>query len=78
LEGAPEIAALLKAPPPPDPAGPVLPLHFRKGTTDIRLFTVMATLGSPRDVALQETMVEFFFPMDSATAALFRKWAKRK
>ena len=43
---------------------PVLPMHFRKGTTDLRLFTTMATLGIPQDITLQELRIESFFPME--------------
>ncbi len=30
---------------------PVLAMHFRKGGTALRLFTTIATLGTPQDVA---------------------------
>jgi transcriptional regulator with XRE-family HTH domain len=55
--------------------GPVLPMHFRKGDTALSLFTTIATLGTPRDVTLQELRIECFFPMDEPTAAVFRAWA---
>ena len=54
--------------------GPVLPMLFRKGQTALRLFTTIATLGTPRDVTLQELRVESFFPMDDETGDVFRKW----
>ena len=57
------------------PAGPVLAMHFRKGDTSLRLFTTIATLGTPQDVMLQEIRIENFFPMDAATAMLLRGWA---
>lgn len=57
--------------------GPVLPMHFRKGRTDLRLFTTISTLGNPLDVTLQELRVEAFFPIDDATRAAFRTWARR-
>src|SRR5450432_855143 len=53
---------------------PVLPMHFRKGNTSLRLFTTIATLGTPQDVTLQELRVECFFPMDDATAGILRGW----
>lgn len=56
-------------------AGPVLPMHFRKDGTDLRLFTAIATLGVARDVTLQELRIESFFPEDEATAAVLRSWA---
>jgi MmyB-like transcription regulator ligand binding domain len=56
-------------------SGPVLPMHFRKGEVSLRLFTTIATLGTPQDVTLQELRIECFFPMDEPTAGLFRSWA---
>ena len=50
--------------------GPVLPLHFRKGDTSFRLFTMIATLGTPQDVMLQEVRIESFFPMDAEQRAV--------
>jgi transcriptional regulator with XRE-family HTH domain len=57
-------------------AGPVLAMHFRKGDTELHLFTTIATLGTPQDVTLQELRIECFFPMDEATAELLRSWAR--
>jgi transcriptional regulator with XRE-family HTH domain len=58
--------------------GPVLPMHFRKGGTSLRLFTTIATLGTPQDITLQELRIESFFPMDEATRDVFRGWADPK
>lgn len=55
--------------------GPVLPMHFRKGGNSLRLFTTIATLGTPQDITLQELRIESFFPMDEATRDAFRRWA---
>jgi transcriptional regulator with XRE-family HTH domain len=54
---------------------PVLPIHFRRNDTSLRLFTTIATLGTPRDVTLEEIRIEFFFPMDDPTAQVFDRWA---
>ncbi len=58
--------------------GPVLPMHFRKGEISLRLFTTIATLGTPQDITLQELRIECFFAMDEATAEIFRSWAAEK
>ena len=55
---------------------PVLPMHFQKGDVSLRLFTTIATLGTPRDITLQEMRVECFFPMDAQTATTLRGWAQ--
>ena len=58
-------------------AVPILPMHFRKGRTTLRLFTTLATLGTPQDITLQELRIESFFPMDDETREVFRTWAAR-
>ena len=50
-------------------------MHFQKGRTKLRLFTTIATLGTPQDIILQELRIESFFPMDEETREVFRKWA---
>lgn len=55
---------------------PVLSVDFRKGDTKLRLFTTIATLGTPQDVTLQEVRVECFFPADEATERFFRQPAR--
>ena len=55
---------------------PVLPVHFQRDGMSLRLFTTIATLGTPRDVTLEEIRIEFFFPMDEPTAQAFRIWLK--
>jgi MmyB-like transcription regulator ligand binding domain len=87
-DGAPETAALhqrllayagvqaaIDAPPNELAMTPVLAMHFRKGNIDLRLFTTIATLGTPQDITLQELRVECFFPMDEDTASILRGWS---
>ncbi len=54
--------------------GPVLSMHFRKGNVSLHLFTTIATLGTPRDITVEELRIECFFPKDQATAGVFREW----
>jgi transcriptional regulator with XRE-family HTH domain len=60
-----------------EPAAPVLVIHFRKGETSLHLFTTIATLGTPRDVTLQEIRIECFFPADEDTGRIFCEWAAK-
>ena len=60
---------------PAAPSAPVLPMHFCKSDTTLRLFTTIATLGTPQDITLQELRIESFFPMDRDTANVLRNWA---
>jgi transcriptional regulator with XRE-family HTH domain len=66
------VRELMSAAVPPANATPVLPMHFRKDGANIRLFTTIATLGTPQDITLQELRIESFFPMDEETHELFR------
>ena len=56
------VRPLLKGATPADAAGPVLPMHFRKGEVSLQLFTTIATLGTPQDITLQELRIEASFP----------------
>jgi transcriptional regulator with XRE-family HTH domain len=60
----------------PTTNGPVLPMHFRKGSVTLKLITTIATLGTPQDITLQELRIESFFPMDHETATILRGWAR--
>jgi hypothetical protein len=55
--------------------GPVLPMHFRKDSVSLQLFTTIATLGTPQNVTAQELRTECFFPMNDETATTLRRWA---
>jgi transcriptional regulator with XRE-family HTH domain len=72
LPGLPTIAEVV---PSTDAPSPVLTLHFSAGQTSLRLFTTIATLGTPRDITLQEIRVECLFPADDVTRRLFQTWA---
>jgi len=70
------VRAAMSAAPADVVGGPILPMHFRKGDVELRLFTTIATLGTPRDITLQELRVESFFPMDDDAAGVLRGWAR--
>ncbi len=54
---------------------PVLPMHYRIHGTDLRLFTMMTTFGTPQDVTADDLRVESFFPADDGSASLLRALA---
>jgi transcriptional regulator with XRE-family HTH domain len=72
----PSLPALSQIPSPGETRTPVLIIHFRSKDTSLRLFTTIATLGTPHDVTLQEIRVECFFPIDDQTARIFQDWAR--
>jgi hypothetical protein len=68
--GVPErwsIADLTAAP------SPVLPVEFQIGEITMRYFSTVTTLGTPRDITLQELRIECFFPADRETEARARE-----
>lgn len=77
LLALPDVAALTEATAPAGTQAPVLPMLFRQGDTLLSMFTTIATLGTPRDVTLQEIRIECFFPMDDATARFFLRVESR-
>jgi len=74
LMGYSRVRAALRLAPETRNHQPVLPMHFRKDAVDLRLFTTIATLGTPQDVTLQELRIECFFPADEPSAAVLRRW----
>lgn len=53
------------------PAGPFVTVHLRRGGVEARIFSTVATLGSPIDAMAEEVSIETFFPADDATRRLF-------
>jgi hypothetical protein len=75
LLGYPGVPRLSEAPSIDEVQGPVLAIEFAKAAIRLRLFTTLATLGTPQDVTAQEIRIECFFPADAATARVFKDWA---
>jgi transcriptional regulator with XRE-family HTH domain len=55
---------------------PVLTMDIEKAGTRLRLFTTLATLGTPVEIAAEEIRIECFFPADAPTADRFKAWAR--
>ena len=64
---------------PASPASDLLvPIHIRRDALELRLFSTIMTLGTPRDVTLQELRLETFFPADAASDAVWRAIGDRE
>ena len=68
----PDVARVARAPREEVDHPPALTVRFRHGDTRLSLFSMIATVGTPLDVALQDLRLEFFFPADAATEKWFR------
>jgi len=55
-----------------EPGSLLLPIHLRADGVDLRLFSTIMSLGSPRDVTLQDLRIETFFPADAASESAWR------
>jgi hypothetical protein len=53
---------------------PVLLVHLRRGDAEVRLFTMLTTIGTPLDVTAQDVRIETYFPADAATEAWVHRW----
>jgi hypothetical protein len=54
---------------------PFAAVHLRRGPLELRLFTMLTTLGTPLDVTAEERRIESYFPADDATESVPRGWA---
>ena len=50
----------------------LLPIHIRTNGIKLRMFSTIMTLGTPKDVTLQELRIETFFPADEASETVWR------
>jgi transcriptional regulator with XRE-family HTH domain len=50
----------------------LIPVHFRRGDFEARVFTTVTTLGTAQDITLQELRVEVFYPADEASERVLR------
>lgn len=57
------------------PSAPFLAVEMRHGPARFAFFTVLASLGTPYDLTLQELRVESFYPADATTEAALRTLA---
>jgi transcriptional regulator with XRE-family HTH domain len=71
----PGVPATWRRPRPEEVLVPFVPVHLAHGGVTLRLFTMLATVGTPLDVTAAELFVETYFPADADTAAQLRAWA---
>jgi transcriptional regulator with XRE-family HTH domain len=57
------------------PGPPAVALHLRRGGLELRLFTLITTVGTPLDVTAEDLAIESFFPADDVTERWFRAQA---
>ena len=59
--------------PAPGRAGaPFVTVHLKSPTLEVRLFTMLTSIGTPLDVTAEEIHIETYFPADDATESTLR------
>jgi len=54
---------------------PFIPVHLRSDGLEVKLFTMMTSIGTPLDVTAEEIHIETYFPADDASEATLRALA---
>ncbi len=75
LLGYPGVPARWSVPDPTITMPPLVGMQLRKDDLSLTFFSMITTLGTPRDVTLQQLKIECFFPADVATEQLARSLA---
>jgi transcriptional regulator with XRE-family HTH domain len=71
----PGVPAEWRVPAPGKAPTPFLPVHLRSEQIEVRLFTMMTSIGTPLDVTAEEIHIESYFPADDASEAAWRALA---
>lgn len=68
----PDVPLEWRAPMPGKLAAPFITVHLRSPTIEVKLFTMLTSIGTPLDVTAEEIHIETYFPADDATEAAIR------
>ncbi|MBA3538975.1 MAG: helix-turn-helix transcriptional regulator [Deltaproteobacteria bacterium] len=72
----PDVPAEWRVPEPGRTAAPFVSAHLRSPTLEVRLFSMLTSIGTPLDVTAEEIHIESYFPADEATEAALRALAE--
>lgn len=56
--------------------GPTVNLELKKDDLHLKLFSTIATFGTPQDITLAELRIETAFPADPATRDVLEEWGR--
>lgn len=68
----PDIPDEWRVPVPGERTAPYVMAHLRSETLEVRLFTMLTSIGTPLDVTAEELQIESYFPADEASEAVLR------
>jgi transcriptional regulator with XRE-family HTH domain len=69
----PDVPTEWRVPAPGRAAPPILSVHLRAPTLEVRLFTMLTSIGTPLDVTAEEIHIESYFPADEASDEALRR-----
>ena len=72
LRSLPGLPESVRVPDPTRPPPPILAMHLKGVGVELRLFSMLTTLGTPQDVTLQGVHIESFMPADADSEAWLR------
>jgi transcriptional regulator with XRE-family HTH domain len=68
----PDVPAEWRASAPGRAAAPFVTVHLASPTIEVRLFTMLTSIGTPLDVTAEEIHIETYFPADAASETALR------
>jgi transcriptional regulator with XRE-family HTH domain len=68
----PTVPSAWRAPLPGRATAPFVTVHLRSPTLEVRLFTMLTSIGTPMDVTAEELHVETYFPADDESDRALR------
>lgn len=71
----PNVPREWRIPAPGRSGAPFVTVHLRSPTLEVRLFTMLTSIGTPLDVTAEEIHIETYFPVDDASEMALRALA---
>jgi transcriptional regulator with XRE-family HTH domain len=68
----PNVPTEWRVPEPGKKAAPFVTVHLKSATLEVRLFTMLTSIGTPLDVTAEELQVETYFPADDESEQRLR------
>ncbi|HEY5926486.1 MAG TPA: helix-turn-helix transcriptional regulator [Kofleriaceae bacterium] len=68
----PDVPTEWRVPAPGRAAPPILTVHMKSPSLDVRLFTMLTSIGTPLDVTAEEIHIESYFPADDQSDTALR------
>jgi transcriptional regulator with XRE-family HTH domain len=72
----PNVPTAWRVPEPGRIAAPFVTVHLRSPTLEVKLFTMLTSIGTPLDVTAEELHIESYFPADDTTERALRELAR--